>query len=144
MLVGDDTEQHLAETLHCARPNLAVGVGDARALRFRQLAFEFASLRCEVEKPLSPISNTRTLDDEALPHQLAENAAQALLGDALTAEQLANSHLRMASDKMDYAMMGASKIVLREYRVRLCGEVAVRKKQQLDPLPHLVLGRRGR
>ena len=38
-------------------------------------------------------------------------------------------------------MMGASKIVLREYRIWLRGEVAVRKEQQLDPLPHLILDR---
>jgi hypothetical protein len=44
---------------------------------------------------------------------------------------------------MDYAMMGASEIVLRKYRIGLCGEIAVRKEQQLDPLPYLILGRRG-
>ena len=41
-------------------------------------------------------------------------------------------------------VMGASKIVLREYRIGLCSEVAVRKEQQLDSLPQLILYRVGR
>ena len=76
-----------------------------------------------------------------MPDQLAKNAVQALLGDAQNAEQLADGHLRMASDEMDHAMMGASKIVLREDLIRFCGEIAIGKVQQLDPLPHLILGR---
>jgi hypothetical protein len=50
----------------------------------------------------------------------------------------------MAPNEMDYTMMGASKIVLREYRIGLCSEVAVRKEQQLDTLPQLILDRVGR
>jgi hypothetical protein len=84
------------------------------------------------------------LDDEPLPYQLAENPAQALLGNAQNAEQLADRHLRMASDEMDDAMMGAPESVAREDRIGLCGEIAIGKEQQLDSLPHLVLGRRGR
>jgi hypothetical protein len=45
----------------------------------------------------------------------------------------------MASDEMDYAMMGAPKIVLREDLVRFRGEIAIGEVQQLDPLSHLIL-----
>jgi hypothetical protein len=79
------------------------------------------------------------LDDEALPDQLAKDAVQALFGDAQNAEQLADGHLWMASDEMDYAMMGAPKIVLREDLVRFRGEIAIGEVQQLDPLSHLIL-----
>ena len=140
VLVGDDLEQHPAKTLYRLRPGSAIGVGDAGALRLRQLTLELTSLQREVEKPLPPVPGTRSSDDEPLPHELAENAAQALLGDAKNAEQLADRHLWVASDEMDDAMMGAPEIVPREDRVGLCREIAIGKEQQLDPLPYLVLG----
>jgi hypothetical protein len=68
VLLGDDPEQHPAKTLYCPRPGLAVGVGDAGALRLRQLALKLSSLWREVEKPLPPIASTRALEDEPLPH----------------------------------------------------------------------------
>jgi hypothetical protein len=46
----------------------------------------------------------------------------------------------MSSDKMDDAVMGAAETVSRQDRVGLGGEIAIGKKQQLDPLPHLLLG----
>ena len=144
VLVSDDPEQYPAETLYRLRPGLAIGVGDASALRLRQPTLQLAPLQREFEKPLPPVPGTPAADDEPLPHQLAENTAQTLLGDTQNAEQLADRHLRMASDEMDDPMMGAPESVLREDRVGLCGEIAIGKEQQLDPLPHLVLGRRGR
>jgi hypothetical protein len=41
-------------------------------------------------------------------------------------------------------MMGAPKTVLRENRIGFCGEIAIRKEQELDPLAHLVLTRERR
>jgi len=129
VLVSDDPEQHPAETLYRLRPGLAIGVGDAGALRLRQLTLELASLQREIEKPLPPVPGTRSSDDEPLPHQLAENAAQALLGDTQNAEQFANRHLRMATHEMDDPMMGAPESVLREDRIGLRGEIAIGKEQ---------------
>jgi hypothetical protein len=45
---------------------------------------------------------------------------------------------------MNDAVMGAAETVSREDRVGLGGEITIGKKQQLDPLPHLLLvyGRR--
>src|SRR5437763_1604485 len=83
---------------------------------------------------------TRLLQDELLPNQLAEHAAQALLGDVQDCQQLADGHLRMASDKVDHTVMGAAKTVSRQDGVGLGGEITIGKKQQLDPLPHLLLG----
>jgi len=60
---------------------------------------------------------------------LAENAAQALLGDTQNAEQLANRHLRMATDEMDDPMMGAPESVLSEDRIGLRSEIAIGKEQ---------------
>src|SRR5205814_10675136 len=50
----------------------------------------------------------------------------------------------MAPDEMDDAVMGAPKTILRENRIRLGGEIAVGKKQELDALPDLVLDGRER
>ena len=88
---------------------------------------------------MPPVLCARTLENEALPHQLTKDAAQALFGDAQYAEQFADSHLRMASDEVDDAMMGTPKTVLRENRIGFCGEIAIRKEQELDPLAQLVL-----
>jgi hypothetical protein len=85
--------------------------------------------------------NAGTLDDKPLLDQLAEHAAQALLGNAENAEQLADGHLWMAADEMDDSMMGAPESVSRQNRIWFCGEIAIGKEQQLDPLPHLILGR---
>jgi hypothetical protein len=89
---------------------------------------------------LPPILGPGLLQDEVLPNQLAEDAAQALLGYAQDCEELADSHPRMPSDKMDDAVMGAAKAVSRQDRVGLGGEITIGKKQQLDPLSHLFLG----
>src|SRR5215469_480861 len=144
MLLGDYPEQHPAKPLHSTRPGPAIGVGDASALRLRQLPLELVPLCCELQKPLPPVSRAGTLDDEALPDQLAEDAVQALLGDAQNTEQLADRDLRVASDEMDHAMMGPAKIVFREDLIRFCGEAATGKEQQLDTLSDLVLDRRER
>ncbi len=141
ILFGNDPEQHPAKTLHRPRSRLTIGVGDASALRLRQLTLKRASLWGEVEKSLPPIASTRTLEDKPLSDQLAKNAIQALLCNTQSAEQLAHRYLRMSSDEMNDTMMGAPKSVLREDRIRLCGEIAIGKEQQLDPLPHLILGR---
>jgi hypothetical protein len=79
-----------------------------------------------------------------LLHELAENAAQALLGDFQNIEQLPNRHPRMAPDEMDDAVMGPPETVLREDRIWLGGEIAIGKEQELDTLPDLVLDRRER
>src|SRR5262249_27034393 len=141
-LVRDDPEQHFAETPHRLCPGLTIGIGDAGALRLRQLALEFAAPRGQVEQPLPAVTRTRALYDEPLLHELAENAAQALLGDLQNVEKLPDCHLRMAPDKMDDAVMGAPETVLRENRIRLGGKIAIGKKQELDTLPDLVLYRR--
>ena len=141
MLLGDYPEQHPAKSLHSTRPGPAIGVGNASALRLRQLPLEFVPLCRELQKPLPPVSRAGMLDDEALPDQLAEDAVQALLGDAQNTKQLADRDLRVASDEVDHAMMGPTKIVFRKNLIRFCGEIAVGEIQQLDPLPHLILDR---
>jgi hypothetical protein len=119
---------------------LPVGVGDPRPLWLRQLSFEIAPLWRQFEETLPAIVQAGLLQDELLPNQLAKDAAQALLGDAQDRQKLADGHLRASSDKMNDAMMGAAKTVSRQDRVGLGGEITIGKKQQLDPLPHLLLG----
>ena len=109
-------------------------------LRLRQLSFEIAAFSRQFEETLPAILRAGLLQDELLPNQLGEDAAQALLGDAQDRQKLADGHLRVSSDKMDDAVMGAAKTVLRQDRVGLGGEITIGKKQQLDPLPHLFLG----
>jgi hypothetical protein len=84
------------------------------------------------------------LDDKALPDQLTENTAQALLGDPQNAEQLAHGHLRMSSDEVNDAMMGTAKAVFREDYIGLCGKITIGEKQELNALADLLLVRETR
>src|SRR5262249_9252062 len=140
-LLGDDSEQHPAKPLPGRGARLGIRVGDASALRFRQLPLELGSFYREFEKPLPPVPWARTLEDQALADQLAEDTVQALLGDAQNAEQFADGDPRVASDEMDHTMMGASKIVLRKNLIRFGGEIAIGEVQQFDSLPHVVIAR---
>jgi hypothetical protein len=83
----------------------------------------------------------RTLKDKLVPDELTKDTAQALFGNAKNAEQLGDGQMRMAPDKMNNPMVRAPETVAREDRIRLSSEIAIGKKQQLDPLAHLLLGR---
>jgi hypothetical protein len=137
---GDDPEHDLPKTLHSLRPGLPVRIADPRTLRFRELLLEVAPFRGQLQQPLSPVMWALLLHDELLPDQLAENAAQTLLGDVQDGEQLTDGYLRVAADKVDDAVVGAAKTVSRKNRVRLGRKIAVCEKQQLDPIPNLLLG----
>jgi hypothetical protein len=136
---GDDPQHDLPETLHGPRSGLPVGVGDPQPLRLRKLSFEIATLWRQFEETLPPIVRAGLLQNELLPNQLAEDSAQALLGDAQGDQEFADGHLGVSSDKMNDAVMGAAKTVPRQDRVGLGGEITIGKKQQFDPLPHLLL-----
>src|SRR6266498_2632950 len=114
VLLGDDAEQHLAEALDSLRACLAVGGGDAGALRLRQAAFELAAAFGQFEQPLPAVLGATMLHDEPLANELAEHPVKALLGDAQNAEQLADRHLRMAPDKVHHPVMRPPESVLFE------------------------------
>src|SRR5262249_5746891 len=76
----------------------------------------------------------------ALAHELAQDAGEALLGDAQDAEELADAHLRVPANEINHAMMRATEAVARQHGVGLGGEGAIGVKQKLDALPYLVLG----
>ena len=82
----------------------------------------------QLEEPLPPVVGPGTLQHELLAHQMAENPAEALLGDAENAEQLADRDLRMAADEMDHPVMGAAETVARENGIGLRRKVAVGKE----------------
>jgi hypothetical protein len=126
---SDDPQHNLSKTLDRARSGLMVRAGDPCTLRLRQLPLESAALWRQFEETLPPIVRTGLLQDEVLSDQLAEDTAQALLGDPQDCKELTDGHLRMSSDKMDDAVMGAAKTVLRQDRVGLGGEITIGKKQ---------------
>src|SRR4029453_5443332 len=81
VLVIDETDQDLTEAVDGVGAGGAVGAGDERALRLGEAALQLGALRGQLEQALAAVAWARALDDEALPHQLAEHARQALLGD---------------------------------------------------------------
>src|SRR6185312_4620858 len=138
-LGADDAEHDLAEALDRLGAGLAIGLGDALALVLGELALELDALLGELEQALPAVAAARLLADEALAHELAQDAAQALLGDAQDAEQVGDAHLRMAADEIDDAVMGAAEAVFRQHGVGLGGEVAIGVIEQLDRLAQLLL-----
>jgi len=84
---------------------------------------------------------TRTLKDKLMPDELTEDTAQALFSNAENAEQLGNGQMRVASDKVHNPMVRPPETVARQDRIRLSSKIAIGKKQQLDPLAHLLLDR---
>src|SRR5580700_3720788 len=96
---GDDPQHNLPKTLHRPRSGLTVRVGDPCTLRLRQLVLEIAPLWRQFEETLPPIVRTGLLQDEVLPNQLTEDAAQALLRNAQDCQELADGHVRVSSDK---------------------------------------------
>jgi hypothetical protein len=144
LITGNDLQHDFSETLHGLGSGFPEGVCDSGSLRLRKLSLEITPLRRQVQQTLPPIVRAPLLKDEFLPNQLTENTAQALLRDAQNCEQLADGHLWMASDEVNNAVMSPAKTVSRENCVRLGREITVGKKQQLDPLPDLLLGNGGR
>ena len=138
---GDNAEQHLAKPRDGSAAGGAIGGGDPGALRRRQTPLQFAAAIGQLQQPLPSVIGTAMLHDKPLPHELAQNPIEALLRDAQDAEQLADSHLRMAADKMHDPVMRAPETVLRKDGVGLGGKVAIREKQQLDALANRLVAR---
>ena len=84
------------------------------------------------------------MHDEALAHQLAQDPAQALLGDVEDAEQVGHRHARVAPDEIDDPVVGPAKSKGGKGLVGFGGEIAVGKEQHLDALPQLVLAQKQR
>ena len=82
---------------------------DAFGLQGRKLQRERAPFFGHVQQPLAAIARTFPLHDIALIHQLLEDAAERLLGDAQKLEQVGDLHARIAIDEVEHAMMGAAK-----------------------------------
>ena len=82
---------------------------------------------------------TRALSDKSLVYQFAQHPAQALFRDVQDIQQLTDRHVRVATDKVDYAMMRPPKSVAGQNGIRLSDKVAIGEKQQFDPFPDLVL-----
>src|SRR5271166_5722075 len=95
-----------------------------------------------MQKPLAAVARTFPLHDIPLIHQLLEDPAERLLGDAQKLEQVRDLHARVAIDKMEQAMMCASEAEFGEHLVRVADEVPIGEKEELDQVPDR-LGRRG-
>src|SRR5260221_3024488 len=141
---ADDPEHDLAKPLDRLRPGLAVGLGDPRPLVFGELTLELDALGGQAEKALATIALAGTLGDETLLDELAQHAAQALLGDLEDAKQLRHRHFRVPADKINDTMIGATETVSTQYGVRPAGEIAIGVEQQLDALAEFLLAQEER
>src|SRR5690348_4841344 len=118
---------------------MLISARNPSALVLRQLTLELDALDGEFEETLPAVALAGALLNEALAHELAEDARQALLGDLQNVEQFADAHLRMAPDEIDHAVMRAAETIAHEHRIGLGGEVAIGIEQELDALPDFVL-----
>src|SRR5216683_2412147 len=114
-------------------------LGAALALVLGELPLELDALLGELEQALAPVAAAGPLPDEALAHQLAQHAAQALLGDVQDAQQVGHAHLRVAADEINDAVVRAAEAVARQHGVGLGGEIAIGVVEQLDALAQFLL-----
>ena len=85
------------------------------------------------------VARALRLRDEALAHELPQNARKALLGDAQDGEEVGDGGVRIAPDEIDDAVMSAAETVLGQHRVGLGGEIAIGIEQELHALPEVFL-----
>src|ERR1700691_2199655 len=81
VFVPDDPQHDLAESLDRFRAGVTISMSDPPALIFRQFPLQLHSLLRQLQEPLAPVRPAGGLPDEILPHQLAQHAAETLLGD---------------------------------------------------------------
>ena len=86
-------------------------------------------------QPLAAVVRAFLLHDIALVHELLEDAAERLLGDAQKVEQVGDLHARVAVDEMQHAVMRAAKPEFGEHLVGIADEVPVGEEQKLDQVP---------
>ncbi|MCY1240763.1 hypothetical protein D9M72_536250 [compost metagenome] len=65
---------------------------------------------------------------------MLEHAGEALLGDLQRVQEVGDGHAGLAVDEMDDPVMRPPKAALFEDRIRVGGEVAIGKEEQLDDL----------
>src|SRR4029077_671270 len=124
-LAAHDPQHHIPESVDRLRSGLPISLRHALTLVLRELALELDAFGRELQQALAPVARTRLLHDEALAHQLAEHTAEALLGDPQDAQKLGHGQLRIASDEIYDAVMGAAETIARQHGVGLCGEVPI-------------------
>ena len=78
-------------------------------------------------------------DHQPLIDQLAQHPVERLLGDLKDIQQPRHSDPWPALDKVDRPVMGAPEPAITQHRIRIAGEIAIGKEQQLDALPKLLI-----
>ena len=139
-----DAQHDLAESLHRIGPRIAVGARDSRALIGGQHLLQRAPAFGQAEQALAPVPTPLALVDESFAHELAEHAAQALLGDAQDFEQFRYRDAGIAPHEIDHAVMRPTEALFRQDGVRPRGEVAVGEEQHLDALPQFLVAQEER
>ena len=116
----------------------------ALALILGQLALQIDALMGEFEEPLAAVAASRPLSDETFVDQLAENARQALFGDAQNSEQIRNCDAGIAPDEINHPVMRPAEAVFRQYGIGLGREIAIGVEQKLHPLAELFIPQKQR
>ena len=128
----DHLEQGLAKRIRRFGITSRERTLDAADLRGHEPCVQLAAFRRQIEQPLAPIARAFALIDEALVDEIAQDAAEALFGDAQDVKQFGDVHARIAANEVDDAVVGAAEAVVIENVVGIGDEVAIGKEQQFD------------
>ena len=72
---------------------------------------QLVSLGCQEQKALAPVMNTNFLINIALVDEFTQNTRQTLFGNPQYVQKISNTQPGIASDKMQYAVMGPPETV---------------------------------
>jgi hypothetical protein len=109
---------------------------NAPGLQIDEVAGQRLALWGQIEQALAAVGRAGTAVDEALVHQLAQHAPEALLGDAQDVEQVGHPHAGMTIDEVQHAVVGAAEAETLEDVVGVAHEIAIGEEQELDQVDH--------
>jgi hypothetical protein len=94
------------------------------------------AVRRRIKLPASAIQRPGSDLDEVLVDEFPQHAVEALLGDPQYLQKLGDRQPRPPADKIENAMMSASKSVSLEQPIGVADKIAIGEKEQLDQFVH--------
>ena len=113
-------------------PRIGEGGLEPLHLDLGKLVGKTRSLCGNIKAALAAVLVSRALDNEVLVDELLQNARESLLGDLQDFEKLSNLQSRVAVNKMQDTMVGASEAILFQDGIGIAGEIAVGEIEELD------------
>lgn len=103
-------------------------------LRLHQSVVQRNAIFGQVKQPPAPVSIPGALFNDPAFDQFLQHPRQALFGDAQNIKQFSHADAGIAPHKMHHTVMRPSEPEIQQQHIRIRGEIAVSKVQQLNQL----------